>query len=206
MKLRNRGFTLLEALVAMAIFSFIGVAAYNLLASTGRLKESGDAGYATLSGMQLALRQIEEDFSQFAPRPVPGRGRDQRPALDASRRTQSLNSRAQDGATPRACPARACNACPGLSTKISASCVVTGSPSIRTIPTRSASACISPRSRPSSCATSMTRASGQTAGHPNPQPASHPSPRRAYRHHREPASNRCLVRSRYALRKPSWAR
>lgn len=66
----------------MAIFSFIGVAAYTLLASTGRLKESGDTGYATLSGMQLALRQMEEDFSQFAPRPVGSGGEAQDPALD----------------------------------------------------------------------------------------------------------------------------
>jgi type II secretion system protein J len=67
----------------MAIFSFIGVAAYTLLASTGRLKESGDAGYAALAGMQLALRQLEEDFSQFSPRPVSSGGRENSPALDA---------------------------------------------------------------------------------------------------------------------------
>lgn len=84
MSARQQGFTLLEALVAMAIFSFIGVAAYNLLASTGRLKESGDAGYAALSGMQLAMRQIEEDVSQFTPRSVAGKGREGSDALDAA--------------------------------------------------------------------------------------------------------------------------
>lgn len=83
MKGCQRGFTLLEALVAMAIFSFIGVAAYTLLASTGRLKESGDAGYEALAGVQLALRQLDEDFSQFAPRAIGG-GSDDSPALDAA--------------------------------------------------------------------------------------------------------------------------
>jgi len=81
---RQRGFTLLEALVAMAIFSFIGVASYSLLASTGRLKESGDAGYRSLSGLQLAMRQIEEDVSQFAPRPVAAAGSEPDAAIDAS--------------------------------------------------------------------------------------------------------------------------
>lgn len=82
MNRRPSGFTLLEALVAMAIFSFIGVAAYTLLASTARLKESGDAGYEALTGLQLALRQVDEDFSQFAARPVASGGREASPALD----------------------------------------------------------------------------------------------------------------------------
>lgn len=81
---RQHGFTLLEALVAMAIFSFIGVASYNLLASTGRLKESGDRGYSTLSGLQLAMRQFEEDVAQFAQRPVAAGGSEPEAALDAA--------------------------------------------------------------------------------------------------------------------------
>lgn len=83
MSRRPSGFTLLEALVAMAIFSFIGVAAYTLLSSTARLKENGDAGYEALAGLQLALRQVDEDFSQFAVRPVASGSRELNPALDA---------------------------------------------------------------------------------------------------------------------------
>ena len=81
---RGRGFTLIEAMVAMAIFAFIGVAAYSLLSSTGRLKESGEVRFRALSGLQLAMRQLEEDFSQFVPRPVAGPGAKPAPALDAS--------------------------------------------------------------------------------------------------------------------------
>jgi general secretion pathway protein J len=81
---RGRGFTLIEAMVAMAIFAFIGVAAYSLLSSTGRLKESGEVRFRALSGLQLGMRQIDEDFSQFAARPVNGPGAKAAPALDAS--------------------------------------------------------------------------------------------------------------------------
>lgn len=81
---RGRGFTLIEAMVAMAIFAFIGVAAYSLLSSTGRLKESGEVRFRALSGLQLGMRQLEEDFSQFAARPVNGPGAKPAPALDAS--------------------------------------------------------------------------------------------------------------------------
>ena len=80
----GRGFTLIEAMVAMAIFAFIGVAAYTLLSSTGRLKESGEVRFRALSGLQLGMRQIDEDFSQFAARPVAGPGAKPVPALDAS--------------------------------------------------------------------------------------------------------------------------
>ena len=69
------GFTLIEALVALSIFSFIGVAAYQLLSSTSRLRESGETRFRAVSGLQLAMRQLDEDFSQFAARPIPtGRG------------------------------------------------------------------------------------------------------------------------------------
>lgn len=79
---RLGGFTLIEALVALSIFSFIGVAAYQLLSSTSRLRESGEARFGAVSGLQLAMRQLDEDFSQFAARPIPvGRG-EYDPALD----------------------------------------------------------------------------------------------------------------------------
>jgi len=76
------GFTLIEMLVALSIFSFIGVAAYQLLSSTGRLQESGETRFRALSGLQLAMRLLDEDFSQFAPRAVPRASGEPDPALD----------------------------------------------------------------------------------------------------------------------------
>lgn len=78
----SRGFTLIEALVALSIFSFIGVAAYQLLSSTSRLRESGEARFRAVSGLQLALRQLDEDVSQLAPRPIPTGREEHDPALD----------------------------------------------------------------------------------------------------------------------------
>jgi general secretion pathway protein J len=80
---RERGFTLIEMLVALTIFSFIGVAAYQLLSSTGRLQESGETRFRALGGLQSALRLLDEDLSQVAPRPVAGVTGKPEPALDA---------------------------------------------------------------------------------------------------------------------------
>jgi general secretion pathway protein J len=79
-----RGFTLIEALVALSIFSFIGVAAYQLLSSTGNLKEGGEARYRALAGLQVALRLLEDDVAQFARRDVALYGSERAPAFDAS--------------------------------------------------------------------------------------------------------------------------
>jgi general secretion pathway protein J len=76
------GFTLIEALVALSIFSFIGVAAYQLLSSTSRLRESGESRFRAVTGLQLAMRQLDEDFSQFAARPIPTGRAEADPALD----------------------------------------------------------------------------------------------------------------------------
>jgi general secretion pathway protein J len=59
------GFTLIEVLVALAIFSVIAVAAYRLLASTNALKERGDIRYRDLAQMQAALRLLEDDLMQL---------------------------------------------------------------------------------------------------------------------------------------------
>jgi general secretion pathway protein J len=81
---RHAGFTLIEALVALSIFSFIGVAAYQLLSSTGKLKEGGEQRFRAMSGLQTAMRLLEEDVSQFARRDVALYGDERAPAFDAS--------------------------------------------------------------------------------------------------------------------------
>lgn len=79
----SRGFTLVEALVALSVFSFIGVAAYQLLSSTGNLMNGGEARYRALGGLQVALRLLEEDVAQFARRDVALYGNERAPAFDA---------------------------------------------------------------------------------------------------------------------------
>ena len=81
-----RGFTLIEMLVALTIFSFIGVASYQLLSSTGRLQQSGEARFRAMSGLQAAVRLFDEDFAQFSPRAIPREGGEPEPALDAAPR------------------------------------------------------------------------------------------------------------------------
>jgi general secretion pathway protein J len=81
---RNSGFTLIEAMIALSIFSFLGVAAYQLLSSTAALKEAGDKRFEVLSGLQSALRLLEEDLMQLSPRSVAGASADRLPALDGA--------------------------------------------------------------------------------------------------------------------------
>ncbi len=78
------GFTLLEVLVSLAIFSFLGIGAYRLLDSTSTLMTGGGQRFAELSGTQTALRLLEEDFSQLSPRPVAASDGKQWPALDTA--------------------------------------------------------------------------------------------------------------------------
>ena len=71
---RDRGFTLLEALLALAIVAVIGVAAYQLLDSTARLKSGGEVRYRALGELQRGVRLLEEDFAHAVV--VPGAGND----------------------------------------------------------------------------------------------------------------------------------
>ena len=56
---RTSGFTLIEAQIALAIFSFLGVGAYQLLDSTATLMTGGEQRFAALSATQTALRLLE---------------------------------------------------------------------------------------------------------------------------------------------------
>ncbi len=78
------GFTLIEVLVSLAIFSFLGIGAYRLLDSTSTLMTGGEKRFAALGGTQTALHLLEEDFSQLSPRPVAAPDGKQWPALDAA--------------------------------------------------------------------------------------------------------------------------
>lgn len=77
----NRGFTLLELLVALAIFALIAAAIYNSLAmmitTSTRLDEAGKS----LRELQYSMRVLERDLIQVVDRPVRGGYDEELPAL-----------------------------------------------------------------------------------------------------------------------------
>jgi general secretion pathway protein J len=70
MRQKSAGFTLLELLVSMSIFTTLGLGAYQMLQTVAdsheRVRSSADA----FNGLNLAYSIIQRDFSQFAPRAV----------------------------------------------------------------------------------------------------------------------------------------
>lgn len=65
-----RGFTLLEILVAMAIFAVVSVLAYGGLASISRQFEVTSNAQARLQEIRRGVALIERDLMQFVNRPV----------------------------------------------------------------------------------------------------------------------------------------
>jgi len=67
---RQSGFTLIEILVAMAIFSMIGLASTGILTSVIDSDEISQERFEKLQTLQRAMLIIERDISQAIPRPV----------------------------------------------------------------------------------------------------------------------------------------
>ncbi len=65
-----KGFTLLEILVAIAIFAMVGVASYSMLNNLQRSEEISREASKALKSLQLAWLTIERDISQIAARSV----------------------------------------------------------------------------------------------------------------------------------------
>jgi general secretion pathway protein J len=70
MTAHNRGFTLVEMLVAMAIFSLLAVAASSLLGVSLRNADTFDKADAATRELQIARTIMRADFSQIARRSV----------------------------------------------------------------------------------------------------------------------------------------
>lgn len=66
----SRGFTLLELLVAVAIFAMLGIGSYRLLASTIAARDASREHDAALIRLQKALVVLQRDLAQTAARPV----------------------------------------------------------------------------------------------------------------------------------------
>jgi general secretion pathway protein J len=67
---RHSGFTLLELLVALAVFSLVSVMAYSGLRTVLQSKQQTDEHAGRIQQLQSAVLMLERDLSQFVPRPV----------------------------------------------------------------------------------------------------------------------------------------
>ena len=77
----QRGFTLLELLIAVAILSLIAVGAYTLLSDTVRVRERGQIHQQQLRDLQKAMMILQRDLQQATPRAIRDEYGDVQPAL-----------------------------------------------------------------------------------------------------------------------------
>ncbi|MFT4993147.1 MAG: general secretion pathway protein J [Paraglaciecola sp.] len=67
---KNRGFTLLEILIAMAIFTLIGLASTSVLTTVIDSDEASSQRFEKLEGLQRAMLTLERDILQALPRAI----------------------------------------------------------------------------------------------------------------------------------------
>jgi len=70
LRMATRGFTLLELLVAMAIFAILGTLALSGYTQLQRQSEYAEQRLERLRELQRAVQQIGQDLAQIEPRPI----------------------------------------------------------------------------------------------------------------------------------------
>ena len=96
--MRARGFTLLEVLVAVFIFSIVAMLAYGGYNQLTRQSEIVDTNAARTRMIQSAVQRMAEDFEMIEPRPVrEPLGESVEPALQSDKRTETLASLTRSG-------------------------------------------------------------------------------------------------------------
>lgn len=81
--IRQRAFTLIEVLVAMAVFAVLAGFAYSTLGQTLLSAEILNERMDRLQALQRTMRHLTDDLQQLAPRPIRDElGDNLRPALD----------------------------------------------------------------------------------------------------------------------------
>ncbi len=78
---RSRGFTLMELLVALAVFAIMATAAYSGLSNVLLTRAAVEQQNRRLATVQLAAFRLEQDIQQAAPRGVRDEYGDPQPAL-----------------------------------------------------------------------------------------------------------------------------
>ncbi len=68
--MKQRGFTLLEVMVALGILAFVIIATHQILETTTRAKDASDEKIAELNELQTTFRLMDQDFSQMTKRAV----------------------------------------------------------------------------------------------------------------------------------------
>jgi general secretion pathway protein J len=88
--LKHRGFTLLELLVALAIFAVIATLAYNGLNTILMLRTQTDHYANQLAHLQMVFTWLERDIEQSVGRPIRDEYGDLQPALQGTKSSLEL--------------------------------------------------------------------------------------------------------------------
>ena len=96
--MRNRGFTLLEVLVAVFIFAIVGMLAYGGYNQLSRQSDIVEVSAGRTRTIQAAVQRMSEDFEMLEPRPIrEPLGEALEPALRADSRTETLADLTRSG-------------------------------------------------------------------------------------------------------------